>query len=277
MQKKVSLIISIITIFLLTFLLTRENTISDLNFDSKVMDKLVGYQEPEGGVTYIEALGLNYLSLGSIFSYGVNDETIFYFYEQLLNSSLVEEDGTYSEDNLLDNKRKITNYDNSISLEKLCKIEETDYVDSHGVKVENEKLLTITTPNTFNKDTLKGVSNVWKFNYRMHNNGLVGVENAIWYGQAFDTTSVFNRAFYSLKWLFQEKIECEILEDFGDKIVVFVYGNDGYHWLVTVDKKHGDAFNFNKEVNYISMNTIPLNEEKALDVLKQYGIIKETN
>ena len=65
------LIIAFISIILIVLLALQENTVSDLTFNNEQIQKLYGYSEPEGGVTYIEALGLEYISFGSIFNFSL--------------------------------------------------------------------------------------------------------------------------------------------------------------------------------------------------------------
>lgn len=264
-------VISIVTLFLIVIMGFQENTISDLSFNKDVMTRLYGYSEPEGGVTYLEALGLQYLTLGSIFNYGVNENVITYYYEGLMNENLLTDT-----ENLLDDTLDISNTteDKYLALEDVAIIERGDYYDLDGEKIDGNTTLTITIPKTLTSENIKTASNAWKFTYHMYKEGLIGVDNAIWYSKLFENLEVFDRAWTSLKWLCQDKIQCDILTDYGDSFLVIVYGNER-NWLVTLDRLTGDAFNSGDTINYINMTVMPIDEENTISLLGQYGLIQE--
>lgn len=267
-------ILSLIVLFLVVFLGFQKDTISDISFNQDTINRLYGYKEPEGGVTYLEALGLQYLSLGSIFSYGVNENVITYYYEGLMNQDLVKEEDN---NNLLDTTLNIsenTTSEKYLALEDVATIERGDYVDSNGEKIDGNKTLTITVPKTLTKENVKTASNAWKFTYHMYKDGLIGVDNAIWYSEVFSDTEVFDRAWNSLKWLCQDKIQCDILNDYGDRFLVLVYSND-WNWLVDLSRLNGDAFDSGDNLNYIKMTVLPLNYEDSVEILGQYGLVEK--
>lgn len=276
LKNNILMIISLISIVLIVLLALQENNISDLSFNNKTLQKLYGYSEPEGGVTYIEALGLEYISLGSIFNYGVTKDTILYYFENLMNQSLVEEG-----EDVLANVQNISldeiNSDKEeyLNLEDIASIEYLDYINNEGKTVDNNEIMSVLVPKTLSKENIETTSNAWKFNYHLYKDSFIGVKDAIWYSQLFETETVFNRAWTSLKWLCQDKIQCEILEDLDDKFNVFIYGSDGYNWYVSFERCNGDAFGFDKNINYISMNSVPLNEEDSLVLLSKYGFVSE--
>lgn len=279
-KSKALIAISLISIFLVILLAMQESTISDLSFNESKIKNLYGYDEPSGGITYIEALGLEYISLGSIFNYGVTKETVLYFFENLMNQDLVEENSdmlkTIQETSL---KEIDTSKEGYLYLENVANIEYTDYVNSQGEKIKDNQIMTVTIPKNLSKDNVETTSNAWKFDYHLYDDSFIGVDEAIWYSQLFDDSLYFDRAWTSLKWLCQEKIQCEILNDMEDYFEVLVYGTDGYCWLVSFIRNNGDIFNYNKNLNYISMSSMPITEEDSFELLNKYGIVDklETN
>ncbi len=268
-------VISIVTIFLIIVMGLQPNTISDLSFDEKSISKASGYSEPEGGVTYLEALGLQYLSLGSIFNYGVNSNVITYYYEGLMNENLVSDSESDLLGKVADIESNVTS-EKYLALEDVATVEEGDYYNSNGEKIDGNTVLTITVPKTLAKENISSTSNAWKFTYHFYKDGLIGVDNAIWYSQLFENSEVFDRAWNSLKWLCQDKIQCEILADYGDEFLVLVYGNE-WNWVVTLDRLTGDAFNSGDNINYIKMTVLPVDEENSLSILSKYGIVSQVD
>lgn len=279
-KSNIILIVSLVSIILIVLLALQESTISDLAFQNEAIQDLYGYSEPEGGVTYIEALGLEYISLGSIFNYGVTKDTVLYYFENLMNQSLVESD---ENTDILESIKELsvqeidTTKEGYLFLENMASINYSDFVSSEGKKMEDNQIMSVVIPKTLSKDNIETTSNAWKFDYHLYQDSFIGVDNSIWYSQLFEESTVFDRAWTSLKWLCQDKIQCQILEDLDDSFTVLVYGTDGYSWYLTFTRDNGDAFNLGKNINYISMSSMPLKEEDALALLSKYGYVSKVD
>lgn len=276
-KSKIFAGLSLISIILVVVLGLQENNVADLSFKQDAVSKLVGYSEPSGGASYLEALGLEYISLGSIFNYGVSSNVITYYFENLLNQELVSDEDT----DILETVKSIstsepdTTSKDYLALENIASINNTEYIDIEGNVIEDNEIMSIVVPKTMNADNIETTSNAWKFDYHLYKDSFIGVKKAVWYSQLFSETAVFDRAWTSLKWLCSDKIQCEILTDAEDSFTVLVYGGDEYSWYLTFDRYTGDVFELGKEVNYIEMSSVPLKEEDALQLLSNYGYVSE--
>lgn len=246
-RKKILTIITIISLFLVFLLGMQEKSISDLQ-----PDNLNTYKEPSE-LTFLDLLSLSFLNTGLSYEFGVTEEIVEEGFKQIFSMNLDPESNI---DRSLDN------------IEDQYEITYSNTLDSNGKEIQNDKIMTITTPIGINSENIETTSNAWVLNYRFYDGGFTGLRTSYWYSQLFEyNEDYFNKVWNSLKWLCYEFLNCQVMVDNGKTFEVLFYG-DVYNWYLYLDKVNVDIFNINKPVNAISMKINPISNDDSQNLLK---------
>lgn len=248
-KRKILTIITVISLFLVFLLGMQERSISDLQ-----LNNLSTYKEPSE-LTFLDLLGLSFLNTGLSYEFGVTEEVIEEGFKQIFSMSL-------NPDNIELETLDSVNYDN------LYEITYSDTLDANGNKIENDRVMTITTPVGINSENIETTSNAWILNYRLYNGGLTGLRTSYWYSQLFEyNEDYFNKVWDSLRWLCDGVLNCKVISNDGNTFEALFYG-ETYNWYLYLDKINADIFNIDKPVNAISMKINPISEKDSQNLIK---------
>lgn len=257
MKKKLLLIISSLSIILIFAIyglsLRKEKTDITNNIEGN------GIEAPEG-FTFIEGLGLSFLTSGLSYQFGVSPDFVESGFKAIIETDFtMQETATASQ---------------ALNWNEIYTKKEEITKDSNGKEIDkNDITITYMMPIGINENNIESTSNAWILNYRFYKNSLTGLKPSYWYSQLFQEDIYFNRAWNSLKWMCQDYLNCEILKNNENSIEAIFYADDIY-WYLYLDKLYDvDIFNLNKSVNCISMKIDPIKEEDAVDILKKYNKI----
>lgn len=244
-NKKIAFsIIAFIGLISVFFVYTRDDTISSLSLISAQIDANGNYKAPES-ITFIEKLGLLYLTGGLGYEFGVNNEVVETGFQTILTSDLDEMDNSSKDDNYIMNEDELKDYlENMESEQSKEQVEESEDISTETSTEEKEEIkeeikweelytkesfnttdskgdiyrdddiiVRYTTPIGINKSNVYDSTNIWQYNYRYLNNGLIGLETSYWASYMFQEEKYFDRAWTSLKWLCQDYLNCVIVSD----------------------------------------------------------------
>lgn len=296
-KRIIFLLISFIGLILVFFVYTRNNTISNLSLISAKANTNGVYEAPES-ITFIEKLGLLYLTGGLSYEFGVTDEVIELGLQTILSSDLEEMDKQSTEEEYIFNEEEMLNIlenesvieETKESIEKDSEIEEPiinwqefyskeifNTKDSQGNIYRDEDItVSYTTPVGLNKDNVYNATNIWQYNYRYLNDGLIGLNTSFWGSYMFQEEIYFDRAWTSLKWLCQDYLNCVIVSDNKEVFEAIVYNNDNtYYWYLYLDKLYNyDAFGYGVKQNVIAMTVEPINIDNAYKIMESLGLVE---
>lgn len=303
-KKIIYSIISIIGIILVFFIYTKEDNISKLSLVSAQVGNTGNYEGPKN-ITFIEKLGLLYLSSGLIYEFGIPNEVVESGLQTILSTNLEEMDKTENEDQFVFTEDELLNYmeqenasseetdiEDVESSENSTEVENTEQIidwtqfytkeefttkDSNGeIFREDDITIRYTTPVGLNKDNVAKSSNIWQFNYRYVDNALIGLETSYWTSDLFGDEEIFDRAWTSLKWISQDYLNCTIISDTNTSFSAIVYNtNSTYYWYLYLDKLYDyDAFGLGIKQNVLAMTVEPISIENAYNIMNGLGLLE---
>lgn len=278
-------VICFIGIILSFVLFSTNSTVSDLSiFDAK-KDINNKYEAPKA-ITFVEKIGLMYLTSGVGYQFGVSDEVVEIGLQTLMSSNLDTSSNQDDNSIIVDASEVIATEEDAQEIvdetlnsepnwDEVYKKSTFKTLDENGDEIdENDTILQFTTPYNFDIKDIDTTSNFWQLNYRMYGGCLTGMRESYWGSQLFNEDIYYDRAWTSLKWLCQDYLNAVVIEDTDTTYNAIIYSADEkYYWSLFLDKlENSNALDENQKCNLIGMTVLPISKDEVSLILSENNL-----